>query len=313
MEWPESRPLTKNNNLLQVIVMRPLLFALLTSLSALFVPVVTSQAQPGPLYIVGGGPQTDAMVREFVALAGGDTARIVVMAMASASGERSGEAKASDLRALGAKATNVWIGRAQADADSVVRLLDGVTGIWFGGGDQNRLSDVLRGTAVERAIKSRHAAGAVVGGTSAGAAVLSARMITGREAKYGGDRPPRDSSDAYITINRDNVVTSDGFAYLNDVVIDQHFVRRKRHNRLISLVLEAPPHLGAGIDESTALIVESSGTWRVSGESVVVVYDARGAATTSAGARVLGASNMRMHVLPAGATFDPRTGESRLP
>ncbi len=293
--------------------MRPLLFALLTLVSAVLAPVAASGAQAGPLYIVGGGPQTDAMVREFVALAGGDTARIVVMAMASASGERSGEAKANDLRALGAKASNVWVTREQADVDSIVRLLDGITGIWFGGGDQNRLADVLRGTALERAIKARHAAGAVVGGTSAGAAVLSNRMITGREAKYGGDRPPRDSSDAYITINRDNVVTSNGFAYLNDVVIDQHFVRRKRHNRLISLVLEAPPHLGAGIDESTALVVEPDGTWRVSGESVVVIYDARRAATTPANARVLGASNMRMHVLPAGGAFDPRTGESRLP
>lgn len=307
------RPLTKTNNPLQVIVMRPLLFALLTFVSAVLAPVAASGAQAGPLYIVGGGPQTDAMVREFVALAGGDTARLVVMAMASASGERSGEAKANDLRALGAKASNVWVTREQADVDSIVRLLDGITGIWFGGGDQNRLADVLRGTALERAIKARHAAGAVVGGTSAGAAVLSNRMITGREAKYGGDRPPRDSSDAYITINRENVVTSDGFAYLNDVVIDQHFVRRKRHNRLISLVLEAPPHLGAGIDESTALVVQPDGTWRVSGESVVLIYDARSAATTPAGARVLGASNMRMHVLPAGGTFDPRTGESRLP
>ncbi len=276
-------------------------------------PTHASLAQPGPLYIVGGGPQTAAMVQEFVTLAGGANARIVVMAMASASGERSGEAKANDLRALGAHAVNLWVDRPAADLDSVARLLDSATGIWFGGGNQSRLADVLRGTALERAIKTRHAAGAVVGGTSAGAAILSARMITGREARYGGDRPPRDSSDAYITIDRDNVVTDAGLAFLPDVVIDQHFVRRKRHNRLMSLVLEASPYLGAGIDESTALVVQRDGTWRVSGASVVVIYDARTSGRTSDSAKVLGAANMRMHVLPAGATFDPRTGDARLP
>lgn len=253
------------------------------------------------------------MVQEFANLAGGKSAHIIVMAMASASGERSGEAKANDFRELGSTARNVWITREQADLDSVVQQLTTATGIWFGGGDQNRLADVLRGTALERAIKARHAAGAVVGGTSAGAAVLSQRMITGREARYGGDRPPRDSSDAYITINRDNVVTADGLSFLDNVVIDQHFVRRKRHNRLMSLVLETEPHLGAGIDESTALVVESDGTWRVTGESVVVIYDARGGTKTSPSEKVLGGANLRLHVLPSGATFDPRTGNSRLP
>jgi len=285
---------------------------LVAALLTLALPLVAT-AQRGPLYIVGGGPQTPAMVEEFVQLAGGPgKARIIVMAMASASGERSGESKADDLRKLGANATNVWVTRAQADLDSVARLLDGVTGIWFGGGDQNRLASVVRGTALERAIKARYADGAVVGGTSAGAAVLSSRMITGSERRLGGDRPPSDSSEAYITVDRNNVITSDGFALVDNAVIDQHFVRRKRHNRLLSLVLEAPPHLGVGIDESTALVIESDGTWRVSGRSVVVIYDARRAETTPVEAKVLGASGVTMHVLPAGATFNPATSQSRL-
>lgn len=271
-------------------------------------------AQRGPLYIVGGGPQTGAMVREFVELAGGSgRAHIVVLAMASAGGERSGEAKADDLRALGATARNVWVTRAQADLDSVAQLLSDATGIWFGGGDQNRLADIVRGTALERAIVSRHAAGAVVGGTSAGAAVLSAVMITGDERRRGGARPGTDSSAVNITIDRDNVITARGFALLDNVVIDQHFVRRRRHNRLISLVLEQAPHLGAGIDESTALVVGADGVWRVSGESVVVIYDARDATRSAATAPVLGASGVRMHVLPAGGRFVPSTGLATMP
>jgi cyanophycinase len=286
------------------------------ALSLLAVTLLTTvvAAQPGPLYVVGGGPQTDAMVREFVDLAGGPgRARIVVLAMASASGARSGEAKAADLRALGAAAQNVWVTREQADLDSVAALLADATGIWFGGGDQNRLARIVRGTALERAIRARHAAGAVVGGTSAGAAVLSAIMITGDERRRGGSRPTSDSSAVNITIDRDNVVTDAGFALIENAVIDQHFVRRRRHNRLLSLVLERAPHLGAGVDESTALVVERDGTWRVAGESVVVIYDARDAARSTPDAPVLGASGVRMHVLPAGGRFDPATGTATMP
>jgi cyanophycinase len=264
----------------------------------------------GTLQIVGGGPQPPALVQHFVELAGGvNRANILVFAQASAAGERSGEAKAADFRELGAQARNVWIIREQADADSIVALLANATGIWFGGGDQNRLARVLRGTRVERAIRERYAAGAVVGGTSAGAAVLSAIMITGSERRPGGAR--RDTTQDWITIDRDNVVTDTGFALIPGAIVDQHFVRRRRHNRLISLVLEREPHLGVGIDESTALVVHPDGRWTVEGASVAVIYDARAGRRTASG--TLGATDVRMHVLPAGSTFDPATGRATLP
>jgi cyanophycinase len=116
-----------------------------------------------------------------------------------------------------------------------------------------------------------------------------------------------------MTIARDNVVTDSGFALIKSAIIDQHFLRRKRANRLISLVLERAPHLGVGIDESPALIVGPTGPWRVAGASTVTIYDARSAQITPASTHVLGAAGMRMHVLPAGATFDPRTGTAKLP
>ncbi|MDB4879624.1 MAG: hypothetical protein JWL60_1070, partial [Gemmatimonadetes bacterium] len=267
----------------------------------------------GSLFIVGGGPQPPALGQEFVDLAGGPgRARIVVFAMASADGLAGGEARARDLRALGASATNVWITNAEAESDSVVSLVAGVTGVWFGGGDQNRLAAVLRNTRTARAIRARYEAGAVIGGTSAGAAVMSSVMLTGSERRPGGARPVADSSGAYLTIERDNVVVTDGFGLIADAIVDQHFLRRKRHNRLVSLVLERAPHLGVGIDESTALVVEPDGRWRVSGASVAVVYDARRAAVTPAGT-TLGASGVTMHVLPAGARFDVATGRATLP
>ena len=268
----------------------------------------------GTLFIVGGGPQPRELVERFVQLAGGTSARIVVVPMASASGATSGEEKAKDLRELGATAVNVVLTREQANSDSAARLFADATGIWFGGGDQTRLANIIRGTKVDSAIAARYRAGAVVGGTSAGAAVLSTPMITGEERKPGGARPTNaDSGATWMTIARGNVETVDGFGLLREAVVDQHFLRRRRHNRLMSLVLEGPPHLGVGIDESTALIVSPNGPWTVAGASAVVIYDARRAKTTPPGAPVLGGSGMSMHVLPAGATFDPRTGQATLP
>ena len=266
----------------------------------------------GTLQIVGGGQQPPELVQQFVDLAGGaGQARILVFAMASAAGQRSGDAKADDLRHHGAHAQNVWITREQADTDSIAALVQSATGIWFGGGDQNRLARVLRGTRVEAAIRRRYHNGAVVGGTSAGAAVLSAVMITGSERRPGGAR--RDTVNDFITIDRDNIVIDSGFALLAHAIVDQHFVRRRRHNRLLSLVLEREPHLGVGVDESTALIVHPDGRWTVAGASVVVIYDARSAAITGPRAAVLGAANLRMHVLPAGSTFEPTSGRATLP
>ncbi len=265
----------------------------------------------GTLFVVGGGPQPPALVREFVTLAGGaGRARIVVFAMASAEGATSGEEKAADLRKLGAQAINVWVNHEQANTDSVAALLDSASGIWFGGGDQSRLTAALRGTKTEAAIRRRYERGAVVGGTSAGAAVMSTSMITGDERRPGGDRPVKD--DGFMTIARDNIILDAGFGLLENAVVDQHFLRRKRHNRLMSVVLERAPHLGVGIDESTALVIEPDGRWRVSGASAVIVYDARRAAVTPAGA-TLGATGMTVHVLPAGSRYDPRSGSATLP
>jgi cyanophycinase len=284
---------------------------LAVALCALISGVAT--AQRGTLFIVGGGPQPDALVQQFVDLAGGrGHAHIVVFGMASEDGEKAGQEKANDLRALGAEAKNVWVNHTRANTDSVAHLLDNATGVWFIGGDQVKLIAALRGTKTETAMHARYEHGAVIGGTSAGAAVMSAIMLTGDEKHPGGARPDT-STGGFMTIARNDIVIDSGFAFVRNVIIDQHFLRRKRHNRLISVALEHAPHLAAGIDESTALIVRPDGTWRVAGESVVTIYDATHATITPANASTLGATDIRMHVLPAGAEFDPKTGRATLP
>lgn len=267
----------------------------------------------GHLFIVGGGPQPPELVQRFVDLAGGKKAKIVVFAMASSDGKQSGEEKADDLRKLGADAHAYYINQAEANSDSMVKNMEGVTGVWFGGGDQVLLTKALLGTKVEKAIHDRYAAGAVVGGTSAGAAVMSNPMLTGEERHPGGVRPPSDSSEHFMTIARDNIELVPGFGLLKGALIDQHFLRRRRHNRFISAVLDTPPHLGAAIDESTALIVNPNGSWSVLGESAVSIYDARHATITPGGAPVLGESGLILSVLPSGSSYYPATGKVVLP
>jgi cyanophycinase len=251
-------------------------------------------------------------MRRFVELAGGrGRARIVVFPTASGSAAEAGPALAREFEQLGARAWSLNVSREQAMHDSVARGLDSATGIWFSGGDQNRTMAVLAGTPVAGAVRSRYVAGAVVGGTSAGAAVMTTPMITGGERRPGGDRP--DTSQNWLTIAAGNVVTADGLGLLENAIVDQHFLRRRRHNRLMSLVLEQPTKIGVGIDESTALVVDPSGWWSVIGESSAVIYDARRGAVTPSGSAVLGARDIRVHVLPPGGRFDPRSGRAELP
>jgi cyanophycinase len=249
----------------------------------------------------------------FVALAGGPgRARVVVLPMAAPDPEARGLEQVDELAGLGVSARSLNLTRAEAEDPGTALLLDEATGIWLCGGDQSRLTAVLKSTPVEAAIRARYRAGAVVGGTSAGAAILSTPMITGYERRPGGDRPADDDDGDFLTITRDNVVTVAGLGLMPGAVIDQHFVRRKRHNRLVSLVLENPHLLGVGVDESTALDVRPDGRWEVIGSSVAIVYDARRAGVTPPGARVLGASEVRMHVLSPGSTYDPRSGHAQL-
>jgi len=268
----------------------------------------------GHLVIVGGGPIPEAIDRRFLELAGGaGNARIVVLPMASESGAESGAEKAASFRKLGAAhAVSLNLDRKDTGADSVARLLGQATGIWFPGGDQNRLTAAILGTAVLDSIRSRYRYGAVVGGTSAGAAVMSDPMISGDERRPGGTRAPSDSSEGWMTIDRDDVVLVPGLGLLPNVTVDQHFLRRRRHNRLISVVLEHPTVVGIGIDESTALVVSTTSPWEVIGASQATVYDARRSVVTPAG-KTLGASDIRMHVLPAGSMFDITTGKAALP
>lgn len=284
-------------------------------LVAAFVAVPPAAAQHGPrgtLIIVGGGEHDAQVMDRFVALAGGrGRARIAILPMASEDAAEAGRELLAEFDSVGARGSFVLLDAAAARDPAMVRALDSATGIWFGGGDQVRITGALRGTPALAAIRRRYREGAVLGGTSAGAAIMSATMLTGNQ------HPPADTlgyyGDEYPAIARDRIETVDGLGFLTNAIVDQHFLRRERHNRLLSAVLERPALLGVGIDESTALEVTPAGTWRVLGRSAAVVYDARRTVRTPVGAPVLGATGIVLHVLPSGSTFDPARGTARLP
>jgi cyanophycinase len=276
-------------------------------------PVADARAQARPrghLLIVGGGEQSDDLVRHFVDLAGGaGKARIAVVPMASEEAQASGDEKAEQLRNFGAEAVVLNFTRADAEDSALAGRFTGMTGVWFTGGDQARLAPILYDTPALAAIQRRYQDGAVIGGTSAGAAIMSDSMLTGNQRRpdslgYYGDE--------YPVIARGAIEVVRGLGFLHGAIVDQHFIRRERHNRLLSVILERPSLLGVGIDEGTALEVGPDGEWKVAGASAIVVYDARAARVTGAGASRLGASGIRLQILPAGSSYDPRTGRSIL-
>ena len=95
-------------------------------------------------------------------------------------------------------------------------------------------------------------------------------------------------------------------------MVDQHFIKRERHNRLLSAVLERPGLVGVGIDESTAIEVAPDGHWTVLGLSDVIVYDARQARVSRHAGDLFGATDLRMHILPPGSTYDPKSGKATI-
>ncbi|WIM94742.1 cyanophycinase [Actinoplanes oblitus] len=244
----------------------------------------------GRLLIMGGaaGP---ALLARFVELAGAASARILVIATASETPDTAEAFHVDAFTSLGAGSARALrlATRADANAPESADLLRTATGVFFTGGDQERITGVLGGTATDSLLRELVGGGAVVlGGTSAGAAMMSGTMIVG------GDRPG---------VTADAVRTAPGLEFLPRVLIDQHFAQRGRLNRLLSAVARYPHELGLGIDEDTAILTDGD-RFEVLGSGAVTVVDA-GAATDirvpPAGPIAL--TGALVHVLPAGHTF----------
>lgn len=142
--------------------------------------------------------------------------------------------------------------------------------MYITGGVQSRFMDQIENyPEIGEAIFAAYENGAVISGSSAGAAIMSQIMITGDQAKH-----PEYTSTFYH-LEKDNIVTEDGLGLVKGIIVDQHFVKRARNNRLITAVMEYPDHMGVGIDESTAILVRGN-IAEVVGQSQVLVYSNTG-------------------------------------
>ncbi len=206
----------------------------------------------GTLIIVGGARTPPEAKSEFVRLAGGHAARIVIVPACGYGGSEAAR-----------QAYDGWLGPVASleaiDTESLTadqarefeQVLDRATGVWMGGGSQNRLMRLYGQTRVEAALRRVLERGGVIGGSSAGAAVMSRVMICSGWTESPAIGP--------------------GFGLLAGAVVDQHFSQRNREPRLLGVLRQHPDLVGLGVDERTALIVTGN-QLRVMGEHAVWVY-----------------------------------------
>ena len=219
----------------------------------------------GHLLVIGGAEDKyneRRILRKFLHLAGDREANILILPVASDYPEFASDVYVQAFRNLGVANPKVLRATSRQDiidAD-VEALLEGVTGIFITGGDQMRLTSLLGGTRLARAIeKLVQETDVVLAGTSAGAAGMSASMIVRGEAS---SHPHKNS-----------VRISPGLGFLKNIIIDQHFTERGRISRLITAVSYNPYNLGIGIDENTAIILTNDGTLEVFGQGTVTIVD----------------------------------------
>lgn len=218
----------------------------------------SGDASRGKLVICGGGVLPIQLRNRFVELAGGPAAHVVVITTASVYADTDKmEAKLAFWREQRVASLTVLHTRSRKTADEAdfARPLREATGVWFVGGNQNWLTETYLGTLTEREIRGVLARSGVVGGTSAGAAIMSPVMIC------------RDKPD---------VQTGPGFGFLPGTVVDQHFLKRNRQGRLLKVLGAYPELVGLGIDEGTGVVVDGDRLSVVGDSQVVVCSPANG-------------------------------------
>ncbi len=254
----------------------------------------------GYLFIIGGGETSAELMTKFINLAGGVNANILIIPNASSVPLESAQDEKDELEKLGCKSVGYFIfEKNNVDSDLALTKIKNAKAIFFTGGDQVRLTKLFLGTKAFNEIHKVYEKGGVIGGTSAGAAIMSKIMITGDELIN------KDTTTIFKTIQRGNVQTVEGFGFLDDAIIDQHFILRKRLNRLISVLLENPDKLGIGIDESTAIIVKPNRTFEVAGDRTVIVFNPTKTKNIKTNSRGLfSASNINFDILQAGQSYN---------
>jgi cyanophycinase len=253
----------------------------------------------GALLLIGGAEDkvgSRAILRHFVALAGGQAARIVIIAVASSFEDLVGRRYMSLFSGLGAASAEVLQAHDRTEARHSLPLaqIEAATGIFITGGDQLKLTALLGGTPLAEAIRRRSRAGCVIGGTSAGASVAPEHML----AYGGGGLTPRKAMMQFAP----------GLGLVHGIVVDQHFGARNRAGRLMTAVAHNPDLIGVGLDEDTAVEINADGQMLALGRGVIMIVDGMDASHSDIH-RVpehapLAIFGLRVHTLSEGCRFD---------
>jgi cyanophycinase len=261
-------------------------------------------ASRGWIVPIGGAENKENdrhILQRFLEVSGGDEADIVVIPTASRMHE-TGPRYEKIFNELGAKRVAVMDFDTRRDCQETGRLkrIEEATGIFFTGGNQLRLTTLLGGTPVAKLIRARNAHGVTVGGTSAGASILSEHMIA-----FG---------DEGSSVISGSVRLAPGLGLTNRFIIDQHFRQRDRLGRLITALSYNPFAIGIGLDEDTGTFISPEGNLEVVGSGGVTIVDASDVSFSSIGELSEGQPvctlGLRLHILVAGATFDLNTRQA---
>jgi cyanophycinase len=250
---------------------------------------------------IGGAEEKEddpRILRRFVELCGGEAADIVVIPTASRLAD-TGPRYERLFRELGAAQVEAIDFDTRRDCEEKGRLerIGRATGVFFTGGSQLRITTLIGGTSVAKQLRTMNARGVTVGGTSAGASILSEHMIAMGDE---GSSPMAGS-----------VRLAPGLGLTNRFVIDQHFRQRDRLGRLVTALAYNPFAIGIGLDEDTAAFIGPDNTLEVEGSGGVTVVDASHLQFSSMDSVEEGEPvcllGLTVHILVAGATFNLHT------
>ncbi len=254
---------------------------------------------PGHIVAIGGAEDRTSdleILRRVFALAPEGRDEVAVIATASGIPDEvlaDYEGAFSRLGASRVHSLSIRDRRQAAEADTLRRIeQSGV--IFFTGGDQLRLTNVLGGSPVLNTIRQRLQEGAVVAGTSAGAAAMPGTMI------YNGA-----AADA---LRKGAVNMTFGLGFVDGLVIDSHFLERGRFTRLMEVGASNPEYLGVGLGEDAAVIIHPNRVLEAIGTGHVILVDSRDLASSNIAELSMGEAvaieHLILHALVSGHGFD---------
>ena len=218
----------------------------------------------GILVAVGGAEDKESdmkVLRRIADLVPGGAEVVEIVPTASGAPRDAGEQYVRAFGGIGirhVKVLDVRDREGSADPEHVRRIEEADV-VFLTGGDQLRLTSLLGGSPVLRAIQDRYRTGGVVAGTSAGAAAMPGTMISQGDAASGS--------------MQGNVPMTPGLGLLPGAVIDPRFIDRGRFSRLLAVITSNPGHIGLGLGEDTGVIVHGGRLVEVIGRGLVVVVD----------------------------------------